>query len=167
MSVTLDIFATYRRPAATLRRRIEASPGEAGALMVLMVACGLIFVSQWPWLSLQAEIDPSIPLNARIATSLFAWLFIMPLVFYAVAGISYLIGRGFGSAASAFENRMALFWALMAAVPLWLFWGMARGVIVEGPGVDLAGFLAFAAFLIFWLAGLREIHRSRAGQETA
>lgn len=166
MSVTNDIFATYRGPARVLRRRIEASQGEAGALMTLMVACIIIFVSQWPWLSLQAQIDPSRGVSERIAYALFAWVFIWPLAFYVIALATYVLLRVFKSVSTAFEHRMALFWALMAAVPLWLLWGMMRGIIGETPAVDIVGFAAFAAFVIFWSTGLREIHRPRAGKET-
>ena len=167
MSLTNDIFASYRRPAKVLRRRIDTAPGEAAGLMVLMLACFLIFISQWPYLSLQAELDPSIPLNARLATTLFAWVFIMPLVAYAIAAISYLILRAFKAPATAFEARMALFWALLAAVPLWLFWGMLRGIVGEQPSVDIVGFLTFAAFLIFWSVGLREICRPNGASEAS
>ena len=164
--MTNDIFATYRRPARVLRRRIDNAPSEAGALVLLIVTCILIFVSQWPWLSIQSKIDPSIPFQARVTGALMAWIFIVPLAAYALSWITYLFLRLLGTRATAFEARMALFWALLAATPLWLLWGMLRAIVVEGPGIEIVGFLAFAAFVIFWSTGLREIHRPAAGKET-
>ncbi len=167
MSATNDIFATYLGPARVLRRRIETSPGEAGALMTLMMACFIIFVSQWPYLSLQAQIDPSRGVSERVAYALFAWVFIWPLAFYVIALGTYALFRLLRSVSTAFEHRMALFWALLAAVPLWLLWGMLRGIIGETSAVDTVGFLAFAAFVVFWSTGLREIHRPRHGHAAA
>ena len=50
---------------------------------------------------------------------------------------------------------MALFWGLMAAVPLWLLNGLTAGLVGEGPALTLVGVLALGAFLWFVVAGLR------------
>ena len=55
MSVALDILRTFRAPRAVLRKRIASGAREDRALAILMGACLLIFVAQWPRLSREAK----------------------------------------------------------------------------------------------------------------
>lgn len=161
MALTLDILASYRRPGPVLRRRLDGpgdGRGEARALITLMLACALIFVGQWPVLSRQAFLTEQ-PLDMLLAASLLAWLFIMPLVFYGLAALSHLIARPLGGRATWTEARMALFWGLLAASPLWLLWGLVSGFIGPGIARDLTGLAALLAFVIIWIAGLRAVER--------
>jgi len=119
----------------------------------------MMFVAQWPRLSRLAYEDPSIPLEARLAGALFGWLFVAPLAFYAIAAASHSIARLFGGRASWYEARMALFWALLAASPLWLLTGLVAGFIGHGPAFTLTGSIAGLAFLGIWGAGLFEVER--------
>jgi hypothetical protein len=100
-------------------------------------------------------------LDMLMGASLLAWIFIAPLALYCVAGASYLVIRVVRGQGSAFGARLALFWALLAASPLMLLNGLVAGFI--GPGLELriVGFLWFAFFLWFWLAGL--LAAARAG----
>ncbi len=50
MPITTDIVESYRRPRAVLRRRMGGAENEGRALALLMGACLLIFISQWPGL---------------------------------------------------------------------------------------------------------------------
>ena len=153
MSVSNDIARTYIRPAEVIRRRMGDEPREDRALAVLMSACLLIFVAQWPRLARDAHFDPSVALDARIGGALLAWVFIVPLALYGVAAVTHLAARVFGGRGTWFRARFALFWALLAASPLWLLHGLVAGLIGPGPGLSLVGLLALGAFLVFWGVG--------------
>jgi hypothetical protein len=86
-----------------------------------------------------------------------AWVFIMPLVLYALSIVLHFVLRLVGGKQNAYETRMATFWALLAASPLWLLYGMIVGFLGAGAGVTLVGLVAFAAFTIFWGMGLVEV----------
>ena len=157
MSITNDIARSYTRPRQVLRRRTAGGAREDRAFAILMVGCVVMFVAQWPGLSRAAFEDPSIPLDARLGGALMGWLFIAPLFFYLLAAITHLAARLFGGQGSGFEARMALFWALLAASPLWLLAGLVAGFIGPGIAFNLTGLVAGVAFLGIWTAGLWEI----------
>jgi hypothetical protein len=156
VAVTTDILSSYRQPRTVLRRQLQGGVREDRALIYLMLACGLIFVGQWPALQRAALADPSTPLDARIGGALMAWLFVAPLAMYAVAGLSHLLARLLGGRGTGFGARLALFWSLLAAAPLWLIYGMVAGLIGPGPAMTATGAVAFAAFLVLWLSALIE-----------
>lgn len=162
MSVVRDIARTYVAPREVQARRISGAPREDRALAILMGACVLIFVAQWPRLSREAFLDPSIGFDARLAGALFGWIMIMPLVFYALAMLVQIILRAFGATNAGFASRIVLFWALLASTPLWLLTGLTAGFAGAGVGLTIAGIAALGAFVIFWMAGLSAIlaHRS-------
>ncbi|KAF0675039.1 YIP1 family protein [Profundibacterium mesophilum] len=159
MALTTDILRSYVRPAEVLRRRMAGS-GEDRALVTVMLACGLIFVAQWPRLSREAFLSGQ-EMEMLVGGALLGWLFLAPLALYAIAAISHLAARLMGGAGSFFEARMALFWALLAAAPLWLLWGLVAGLVGPGPGLDMLGIVALLAFLWIWLAGLWSVETSR------
>lgn len=153
MALTTDILASYRRPRAVLRRLV-GDRREARILVYLMLACGLIFVAQWPRLAREAHFDDSVPLDARLAGALFAWVFVAPLVFYGLAGILTLILRLTGPV-DAFRVRLGLFWALLGAAPWLLLYGLGTGIIGPGAQSTLLGLPAVVAFVALLVAGLR------------
>jgi hypothetical protein len=57
MSVSRDIVATWRRPRTVMRSLLAQGRREDRALMFLILACGIIFVSQWPVISREAALD--------------------------------------------------------------------------------------------------------------
>ena len=65
-----------------------------------------------------------------------------------------LAARALRRRLSPFASRMALFWALVAASPLWLLNGLVAGMIGPGAALGIVGALAAAAFLWFWGAGI-------------
>ena len=127
---------------------------EPLALVYLMLACALVFVAQWPRLSRQAHLE-GIDVQALIGATLMAWLFIMPLALYLIAGLVHLASRLIRRSIPPFAARMALFWGLMAAVPAWLLHGLTAGFVGPGPELTVVGFVALAAFVWFVAAGLR------------
>ena len=170
MPVSTDIVRTYRAPRQVMREKLANGVREDRALATLMGACLLIFVSQWPVAAREAFLDPSVPFDARIGSYLQGIMLIWPLLAYAIAALSHLIARLFGGRGSWFGARLALFWALLAASPLWLLNGLVEGLIGPGPALALVGAIAFGAFLVFWGAGLWEAetgHRDKGRGATA
>ncbi len=159
MAITSDIVESYRRPRAVVRRYLEGGGQEARALAVLMGACLLMFVAQWPALARAAHFDPLVPLQARMGASLVAMMFMVPLIAYAVAAVSHLVARAFGGQGSFLSARVALFWSLLAISPLMLMQGLLNGFIGEGAGVTISGVIVFAAFLAIWINALIEAER--------
>ncbi|AJE47073.1 hypothetical protein [Celeribacter indicus] len=156
MGVVSDIVRSYRAPRAVLRHRLGAGEKEGTALVTLMLACGLIFVAQWPRLS-RISFETGQEVQMLLGATLLGWLFIMPLVFYVLASLVALVLRLAGRTATGFQTRMALFWGLLCAAPLWLLWGLTAGFVGQGPATALVGLLALAALIVFWGAMLSEI----------
>lgn len=139
-----------------MRRHLSQGVREDRALVYLMLACGLIFVGQWPALQRAALADPSTPLDARLGGALMAWLFIAPLALYAVAALTRLVARVLGGRGTGYGARLALFWSLLAASPLWLLTGLVAGLIGPGPALTATGAVALGGFIVLWLAALVE-----------
>ena len=159
MPLTDDIVATYRRPRQVIRRQLAAGVREDRALMYVMLACGLIFVGQWPRLAREAHLTDEAPLNALLGGALMGWLFLAPLALYLIAALSRLMARLMGGQGTWYTARLALFWALLAAAPLWLLNGLVAGFIGPGPALSLTGLLALGGFLAIWVATLTETER--------
>lgn len=156
MSMTQRILASWRRPRMVMRGILAEGPREDRALVYLMGACFITFVSQWPVLSRAAYLDPSVPLEARLGASLLVLLFIAPLIAYAVAALSHVVMRLFGGQGSFFTARMAMFWAMLATAPLMLLYGLLVGFVGPTPAVTVVGTMIFIGFLYQWGAALRE-----------
>lgn len=160
MAVTTDIAAMYRRPRTVFRRLISTGPREDRALMFLMLACGIIFVAQWPRLARAAHLEPGVPLQALLGGALMAWMFLAPLILYALAAASRVVAGLLGGQGTWYGARLALFWSLLAAAPLWLLTGMVAGFLGPGPALSLTGAVALATFLLFWGIGLVETEKA-------
>ncbi|QDC09604.1 YIP1 family protein [Oceanicola sp. D3] len=162
MAVTTNILASWRAPRATLRRMLAAGQREDRALMLLMAGCLVIFVAQWPRLARDAELAQRLgeeaeqPLQMLIGGTLLAWLFIMPIVFYALAALSHLALKPFGGRGTGYGARLALFWTVLVVSPLMLLYGLTRGFIGEGPEATLVGALVVIGFFAHWAICLTE-----------
>ncbi len=171
MSVSADMMATWIRPRRVFRRWLDRDTREGRALAVLMGACFLIFVAQWPRLSREAFLaqeaarlagtpPEDVPgLQALIGINLFALIFFAPVLFYGIAALSHGVARAVGGRGSGFASRMALFWALLATAPWMLFQGLVGGFIGPGPALTATGIVVAAAFVILWMILLHEAHR--------
>ena len=153
MALLPDILATYRAPVRVQRAKI-ATGSERLALAYLSIACGLIFVGQWPVQARTAHLTGA-DLQTLLGGSLLAWVFVAPLLFYGLALVVHWLSRLARRPVAPFASRMALFWALMAAVPLWLLNGLTAALVGQGPALVLVGLLGLGAFVLFWIAGLR------------
>ncbi|MCR8723711.1 YIP1 family protein [Frigidibacter sp. ROC022] len=161
MSVTGDIWESWRAPRRVLRRLLAQGQREDRVLVYLLVGCGLIYVSSWPGLAQAARLDPSVPLEARLGGGMLAWLALIPLAAYVLAAVSHLLARALGGQGSFYGARLALFWALLAASPAWLAQA-ALGAVAPGAVARIAAALALAGFLWLWLTALLEAERRPA-----
>lgn len=155
MPVTRDIVATYRGPRTVMRRLLDMGAREDRALAILIGACLVVFIAQWPRLSREAHLTGQ-EVNPMLGGSLMAWLFLAPLLFYAIAFVSYLVLRTVGWHGTGHGARLALFWAFLAASPLILLHGLVAGFIGPGPAHTLVGATWCGVFLWFWISNLRE-----------
>jgi hypothetical protein len=159
VGVASDILRAYVAPREVFRVRLGTSPREDRALAVLMAACLLIFVAQWPRLQREA-FESGQEFQMLAGGALLAWLFIVPLASYAMGSLSHLAARLFGGRGTAYGARFALFWALLVASPLWLLWGLVAGFIGPGPQLTLTGVVALVAFVVHWSLNLWYVERS-------
>ncbi|MDA5094850.1 YIP1 family protein [Aliiroseovarius sp. KMU-50] len=161
MSVMQDVLRSYRAPREVFKRRLGTEVREDRAIAVLMSACVLVFISQMP---VQARIahETGQELNMLLGSVLLAWVFIMPLVLYALGSVSHFIARLLGGSGSSFSARFALFWSLLCATPLWLLWGLVAGFIGQGVQMQITGMLALLAFVTFWTINFRQAEWPRA-----
>ena len=162
MAVTADIVRTWRGPRAVMRDLLAQGKREDRALAYLIVFCLLVFVAQWPRLArtaagfdLAAGTEPR-DLMQMMTYELFAWITIWPLAFYAIAALSHLIAKAFRGKGTFYTARVALFWSLLASVPLLLLYGLMAGFLGPVAGTHLAGAVWVAVFLWIWLQSLRE-----------
>lgn len=162
MAVTRDIIRTWRNPRGVIRGLLDDGRREDRAIAYVMVACILVFVSQWPRLARQAagfDIAPGSDapdLQMTLTYALFAWVIVAPLLLYAVAGASHVVAKVVGGQGSFYAARIALFWSLLATAPALLFYGLLAGF--QGPVVStqIVGLLWLLAFLTIWSLSLWE-----------
>lgn len=159
MSLTAEMFTTWRDPAAPVRRRLAEGVREDRALALLMAAGGLMFLARAPALARAAALDPSVPLDARLGITFFALQFLLPLAAYGLAALLHLALRACGARGPAHGARLALFWALLAIAPAMLVQGLAEGLLGPVAAVRLFGLVVFAAFLWFLARGLGAAYR--------
>ena len=154
MSLTRDIVATYKGPASVLRGFFAQGRQEVRALVFLLLGCLLIFVAQAPFQAREAQLDPDVPLEARLYWSAFLWIFIMPLLLYAFTALIWLLARLARRRLSGYAIRLSLFWAILASSPVLLLMGLVAGLI--GPGIQLqaVALIALCVFGWFWITGL-------------
>lgn len=179
MSVSTDMVATWIRPRSVFRRWLGRDSREGRALAVLMGACLLIFVAQWPRLSREAFLAQEAARNAGtpvedlpgiqalMGINLFALIFVAPVIFYAIAALSHAVARALGGKGTGFASRLALFWALLATAPLMLFQGLVAGFIGAGPGLTATGVAVALAFVSLWGILLHEAHQGGEARDAA
>lgn len=158
MAVTSDIVATYRGPGAVVRRHLARGESEPRALVYCMAGCLVLFIAGLPALARKAHLTGS-DLQMDMGGALLGTVFFLPLFLYALAALVHVVARITGGKGTPFGARLALFWALLATGPLVLLNGLVAGFI--GPGIEqtLVGAIWFAAFLWFWIAGMRVVQR--------
>ena len=154
MAVSSDILRTWRHPRQVVADLLAQGRREDRAIAILMAGCGLVFVAQWPRLARVAH-ETGDELARLLAYELLAWIFVWPLAFYALAGLSWLVLRIVRRPITAYASRLALFWAFLAATPAGLLYGLQTGFNGADGASRLVGAVWLAAFFLFWAQGLR------------
>lgn len=154
MSIAARMARMWVAPRKVAAAVLNAPLTEPGALAMLLGGCALFFVAQWPVHARAAQLDPSVPLDARLGGALMATMFILPLVAYALAGLSQLVLHLTGQRPQGLRLRMALFWAILAIAPAMLLSGLVEGLVGPGAGLTLVRGITGAGFVVFWMAGL-------------
>ena len=154
MGLAVDILRSWLHPRRVMADHLARDKREDRAFMYLILACVMIFVSRWPGLAREAELDPGTPLDMRLGGALFAWIFIAPLGLYLIAALSRLISRLFGGRGNWYSARLALFWSILAATPLWVLNGLLVGYALPSLVQAGIGVVALAAFVLIWLSSL-------------
>jgi hypothetical protein len=139
-----------------MRKLIGQGQREDRVLVFALLACLMIFVAQVPRLWLESVLDTEIPFIALVSASLFGWMFLAPLLLYALAGLVHLGARMLRRQSSPYTARLALFWALLSAAPIWMLHGAFRATIPGNIVTGIVGFVGLCAFVIILWAGLRE-----------
>ena len=144
------MLLTWRAPGRVMRAQRALT--DPALLAVLLVAMALFFVAQLPVHKSAAIADPSIPMEARVGGALFALLGMAPLLAYGAAALISVFSRG---RLPGHASRVALFWSLMAITPAVLLCGLVEGLLGAHPALQGLQLATFAAFLWFWISGLR------------
>jgi hypothetical protein len=152
-----------------MRRLLAQGRREDRALAILIGACLVIFIAQWPRISREAylAVEGAAPLEARLAITFFAMLMIWPLMAYGLAAFTHLVARLFGGRGTHYSARLALFWALLASTPAWLLHGLVAGFIGPGPAEQAVGAGLLLAFVTIWGICLREAERGPEAEAAA
>jgi hypothetical protein len=158
MPVTSDITATYRGPGRVMRRLLDMGQREDRALAFLMAFCVIVFFAQMPRLAREAHLSGQ-ELNVMLGGTLLAWVFLAPLLLYAIAALTHLVALALGGKGNWFGARLALFWSLLATTPILLLHGLVAGFIGPGPGLQAIGLIWLVVFGWFWLSSLRQAER--------
>lgn len=158
MSVTDDIWQSWRRPRVVIRRHLARGVSEAWAFSLLVAFLVLAFVAQTPGLARAAVAQPEVPLVQRLVALGLALIATIP-AWYLLAAVSHLAARALGGQGGYYGARLALFWALLAAIPGMLLQGMVAGFIGPGPQLQLMAVVVAAAFFWIWVSMLIEVER--------
>lgn len=158
MTVTTDLFATWRRPRAVLRQHLARGQSEPFAFSLLLVFLALAFVAQWPVAAREAHYAGEASALPRILPRAMAVLATIP-VWYGLAALSRLVARALGGQGTWYGARIALFWALASIGPLMLLQGLVSGMIGPGPALTATTLVIGAAFLWLWFTLLHEAER--------
>jgi hypothetical protein len=154
MALTQDIAATYRGPGRVVARFLAQGRNEVRALLFVLIAGALMFVASAPFQARVAQMDPEVPLQARLYWSAFFFVFIMPLLVYLFAALVWMLARIARRRITGYQIRFTLVWALMALTPVTLLLGLTAAFIGQGVQVQLVGLVWLAVFLWFWISGL-------------
>jgi hypothetical protein len=152
-----------------MRRLLDQGRREDRAVVILLGACFLIFVAQWPRLQRESLVAPegAAPLEAQLGITFFVMMMIWPFLAYVIAALSHLVARALGGRGTWYSARLALFWALLASTPIWLFHGLVSGFIGPGPAEQMVGAALLLAFATIWGMSLWEAETRAEGEAPA
>jgi len=151
----MDILRAHRRPRAVMAKLLTMGQREDRAVAMVMAACVVMFMAQWPWRARQSH-ETGTPLSDFIQNDMFALIFFLPLVLYGLAALMRLLAKPLGGTGTWFTARLALFWGLLASTPLLILAGLTKGFIGPGSANTTVGVLWFTVFIWIWLSSMWE-----------
>ena len=158
MSVIRNIYDSYRRPETVYQSFVTDHFEEKTALGFLAGGCLLAFISRWPTAARDAYLSDQ-ALDMLLGAALFAWVFIAPLLFYALAGVLTLLLFIGGLRDIGLPLRLSLFWSFLAAAPLMMIYGLVSWFLGRGVLTNLIGVLWLGVFLWFLVCAFRALSR--------
>ena len=132
---------------------------EGTRLAVLMAAMLVFLIAQAPAHARLAQLDPTVPFQARMGGALLAVMFMMPILAYGLAAVVALLSRLTPWRLHPEDSRLALFWALLAVAPAMLLAGLVEGLVGQGPALVLVRTIGGIGFLVIWGAGISALAR--------
>lgn len=154
MALTQDIIATYKGPQRVVARFLAQGRNEVRALLFVLIAGVLMFISVTPYQAREAQLDPDIPMEARLYWSAFFYILILPILIYIFALIVWGVARIARRQITGYEIRFTLIWALLATTPLMLLMGLTAGFMGPGLQLQVLGLIWLLVFGWFWVSGL-------------
>jgi hypothetical protein len=154
MALTADILATYKGPGRVTKRFLGQGRNEVRALLFVLIAGLLMFIASMPYQAREAQLDPEVPLQARMYWSGFFFILILPILIYVFSLLVWGLARIARRRISGYEIRFTLIWALLASTPAILLMGLVAGFIGPGIQLQIVGVVWLAVFGWFWTAGL-------------
>lgn len=138
MSVSQQIVATYKGPGRVVRRLLSGPESEGRALAILMAACVITFIGQLPRLSREAHLSGE-ELNPLLGGALLGWVFMAPLIFYALAFVSHLLSRLAGGRGTGYGGADRPFLGASGGEPAHPAMGVDGGVRRAGCRAHASG----------------------------
>ena len=154
MSVVINISKTYYKPIQTYSKLFATGVSEKENLAYLVGGCVISFVAQWPAQSRQAFINQQ-PVDELMGAILLSNLFLLPLIFYLVSAIIFIISKIFKSNILGVELRLIIFWSYLAATPILLLVGLVEGFFGKNYQYYTVAGLWLSVFLAFVYSGFR------------
>ncbi len=144
-SLAVEMLGGYRWPRRAIERQIGVGLVEGRALFHLMLGCALLCVASIPAaLRSAAELPIADAASAAVASRIFGYVVVLPILAYAGAGLIRLVSGGSGLAV-----RSALFWSVLLGGPIALCLSAIGPALPDGVRSILS---PLAAMTWLWLA---------------
>ena len=160
MSTVQLILASYRSPTKAFAQKLGEGISETRIFIWLLVSCFLSFLARLPLLSREAHLDVGgPPLDSIIGGVLVSFIFMVPLVFYALSIVLCLIFRVWFTNLKWLYFRGAFFWSLLAVSPLVLVRGVLVGIYGTSAYINMISVFVFLYFIYILICSVRTISR--------
>lgn len=145
------------------RAVLDARPSEGALLALAMLSGVLHFLGEVAgvWLGPEGRGLGGDEVIARIGAGFVGALIFRVLFLYLLAGAVWGIARSCGGTGSAYETRVAVFWAALVAAPVLLAADLAGVALAASAGrglAALAGLASEVAFAVAFAHAVAEAH---------
>lgn len=154
MSVVINISKTYYKPIQTYSKLFASGASEKENLAYLVGGCFISFIAEWP-AQARLAFENQQPVDGLMGAILLSNLFLLPLVFYLISMIIYFFAKIFRSNILAFEVRLIVFWAYLAATPMLLLVGLVEGFLGKNFLYFITSAVWLSVFLAFIFSGFK------------